>query len=618
MREEDNIEDLKFEGGEQFNLMKIELLSSRIILSIICFCYPMFMGLLMYFFSKHNNPFLFLLILTFYSFLILILSFVNEYVIRNIAVFLYSVCYLIIAHLIFLNISNFFNYEFSTPLLILIIVFSMFFKNLKQLSLYFSVVLFILFFAIRFSEDIHINPLVYTSMLVAGSMVSYFSLFTKLYAFESTIKFIKIKEREIERRRTVENNLLNSNEQLKIKNDSLYDLEEHLNRMNEEVIKLSEEIEEIKELNEEVFKFKTKFLKELNFEIRSRFNDITVGAHLLKKEGVKGKALDFAKLIDSSVNKLISEVSNLYEITLIQSDTFELASSAFEPNALFKRLKSFFDLQVANKQITFVFESSDTISGVMYDDTRVIQVLQYLLYNAITYTESGEVKVKISKIKKKEETESDQLLFEVIDTSLGVPEKLLTKLNKKLFYAKRDHIKDYSLDGDTITLCKYIVDRMNGEMGIESEFEVGSNFWFTCKVESLKGIDSSSELDENMTLSLDVLVVDDLMQHRQQISAILEENNCRVTFAEDGEGCLTQLVENEFDVVLLDIKLPDLSLNEVLEAVNILKNIPPLIALAPNVNQNAVDNYLQKGFKAVLRKPLEVDKMIEVLKQLKS
>ena len=373
--------------------------------------------------------------------------------------------------------------------------------------------------------------------------------------------------------------------------------------------KMEEDLRISKNKAEELVQIKELFMANMSHEIRTPLNGIFGMANLLNDTKLSQRQKKYTSAILSSSNNLLTIINDILDFSKIEAGKFTLEkidfnlkniiTSAIDSN-MFKAEENGIDLNYHIKN-----NINTTFKG---DPTRLNQVLLNLISNAVKFTQNGKVSL-IIQLDSKNATHQ-RLKFSVKDNGIGINKDYLETIYESFSQAEKSTARKYGGTGLGLPISKKIVELMGGELKIKSEINKGSNFYFTIALEysatdaGSETVYKLSELTEDFHSSK-ILLVEDNAINRLMATTLLEKWNCDVDYAEDGLQAIEKLKTNKFELILMDMRMPNMGGVDATEIIRKeLKVMTPIIALTANAikgddkkcKEVGMDDYLSKPF----------------------
>jgi signal transduction histidine kinase/ActR/RegA family two-component response regulator len=390
---------------------------------------------------------------------------------------------------------------------------------------------------------------------------------------------------------------------------------------------LIEEIDNLKASIDKSNRAKSDFLSNMSHEIRSPMNAILGFSETIlnDEEYDQQRTINDLNYINSSSKTLLEITKNILDISKIEtgSDTIENKEYSLKEHIL--DWNGIVNTRLANKNIKYILNVDKEIPSKLYgDSTKVFQIVLNLLTNAIKYTEVGRITLNIEKTinNNKEVT----LKFTVADTGFGIKEEDKPKVFEK--FTRLDEATTNEIEGTGLglVLTKRYAELMGGKLWFESEYRVGSKFYFEIPQRIVDNtpigdINQTIEINESKKLkdfsNYRVIVVDDDMLSLKVTRRILEAYNLDIVTVSDAKECINAIkMDEHFDLILLDHIMNKM---DGIEAFNIIKNlkvfcdIPPIIMLTANAIAGVKEMYLKEGFDGYLSKPIDINELDRLL-----
>ncbi|QLD32771.1 ATP-binding protein [Mannheimia varigena] len=355
---------------------------------------------------------------------------------------------------------------------------------------------------------------------------------------------------------------------------------------------------------------KTILMATISHELRTPLNGIIGLSQILLDEQQSEKQQEYLKTINMSATALAHIFGDIIDLEKIDSSRIELFRKEVEFEQLIQDIANFGNFMAGNKNIDFKLKYPSNLPKYIYTDyARLSQILWNLISNAVKFTStSGQILLEICQLEK------EQFSFSVADSGIGIPEKEQRKIFDMFYQAENSKEKKAQGSGIGLSVSKRIAKLMGGDLTVKSQENQGSTFTLTIHAESTE---TKPELDIQKH-GLKVLLVEDIEMNVVVAQAMLEKVGCEVDVAMTGEEAFKCFDQNSYDLILLDIQLPDTTGFDIAQTLrNRYENeeidyLPLLIALTANVIQNQ-KAYQAQGMDDVLRKPLSLEALVNCL-----
>ena len=379
--------------------------------------------------------------------------------------------------------------------------------------------------------------------------------------------------------------------------------------------KLREEAEQARVMAEAATETKSQFLASMSHEIRTPMNaiigytDLTLGTDLSTNQA------DYLNIIKNSSSHLLRVVNDILDLSKVESGKLELDEVSFQLNDIIKEIKNLFGLAAAEKGIELIIPTLETTDGqYIGDPIRIGQVLINLVGNSLKFTDSGFISILVQE--QPTDGEKVKLVFSVADTGIGIEASRIDSIFES--FAQGISRPPEGGTGLGLTICQRLVEMMNGEIHVDSQPRKGSKFTFTVSVTSWKEqpVFSNIEHTSNITgQDRSVLLVEDNKINQDLARAVLTKDGFTVTVADNGVQGIEALEANNYDVVLMDIRMPVM---DGLEAIKAIRSDPNLagnriIALSASVLDTEIKRALEAGFDDYLGKPVDFPALLKLL-----
>ncbi len=391
--------------------------------------------------------------------------------------------------------------------------------------------------------------------------------------------------------------------------------------------KLETEILKAKETAEESVKAKEIFMANMSHEIRTPMNAIIGFGELLMDTPLSEYQIKYLKSINGSADNLLTIINDILDFSKINAGKLALENIDFDLKSNLQ--DSIFSLskKAKEKGIFMELDYDNTISSsVKGDPNRLSQILLNLLNNAVKFTNSGGIQLSVKLIKSTQGTNT--ILFNVKDTGIGIQQNKLKSIFGSFTQEEKGTSRMYGGTGLGLAISKQIVQQMNGQLEVKSKKGLGSEFYFTLKFKKGKPISIQQTSDEEYNISLlnkKILLVEDNPVNQMMTSTMLKKWGYIVDIADDGWVAIEKLKSENFDLILMDMRMPHLN---GVEATKIIRQEltlkVPILALTANAIKGdkekcieiGMNDYISKPFKGIELKRLVAKWLNEDLKMV--
>ena len=371
----------------------------------------------------------------------------------------------------------------------------------------------------------------------------------------------------------------------------------------------------------EANKAKTEFLANMSHEIRTPINGIHGMLSMLQESGLNEDQSDYVKYAKSSCELLNNIVNDLFDMVLIKSNKIKLENRPYSPAELLSTTLANFAPQMKMKGIETKISIDETLPEfVTGDKNRVVQILNNLLSNAWKFTPAGTISTECRRTLS---NGHESISFSVKDTGIGIPDDKMPLIFDRFFQLDSSPRKQYSGAGLGLAICKSLSEMMGGTISARSNSpEAGTTFTFELPLllpdeDWNKSVKEYKEIPEKFLVGKNILCVEDNETNLKFVTALLVKRGAYVTTAPNGRVALDIMEKNDFDIVLLDIRMPVMDGIETIqhiradEAEN--KGYTPVIAGTTYTMKKNREEIMENGFDGYLSKPFsEADLMIEI------
>lgn len=377
-----------------------------------------------------------------------------------------------------------------------------------------------------------------------------------------------------------------------------------------------EKLEMIEKNNraESAIKVRQDFLSNMSHEIRTPLNAVITIPKLLK-ERADAEDQQLLDALQFSSNNLLLLLNDILDFSKLEAGKMELEYRPTDIKLLLHNIKNTYESLAKEKGLQLHLVMDETIdNSYELDEIKLIQILNNLIGNAIKFTEKGNIQLVIEKIASK--NEAVQLQFKVSDTGIGIPDDFLAEVFNSFSQPKLFLSKKHVGTGLGLAIVKKLVELYGSDIKIDTKLNEGTTFLFTLTLkpcEQPKFV--NTQKNEQQLKKLKVLVAEDNKVNMLVAKKLLSRWGIEADWAKDGVEAIEKATINRYDIILMDIHMPekngyDATL-EIRKENNINKNTT-IYALTADITTNMQLEY-GKYFNGFLRKPIEVEKLYEVL-----
>jgi len=371
---------------------------------------------------------------------------------------------------------------------------------------------------------------------------------------------------------------------------------------------------------------KTQFLANMSHEIRTPMTAILGFTELILEEAtsIPTDAREQLGVIRRNGNHLLALLNDILDIARIEAGRLEVEKIPMSPGQLVSEVASSLRMRAKGKGlelgVSFVTPIPDTVNG---DPTRVRQVLMNLVGNAIKFTPAGRVDVDLSY------DSQDQILkLRIRDTGIGIPDEKLPTLFRSFDQIDSSMTRRFGGTGLGLAISKRLANLLGGDCVAESEVEAGSTFTFTCHAPMARGAelvefageavgtmeDERSATEDEMPLSARILLAEDGYDNQRLISRILHRAGADVVVAENGRAAIQRMQHEQFDLILMDMAMPEVDGYEATQTLRHMGFSVPIIALTAHAMTSDRARCLDAGCTDYLAKPVDRRQLLATIR----
>ncbi len=359
------------------------------------------------------------------------------------------------------------------------------------------------------------------------------------------------------------------------------------------------------------------FLANMSHEIRTPMNSVLSFIELAQR--LPGKTLkmeNYLSKIKVSSQSLLRIINDILDLSKIEAGKLKLEQINFDIGVVASNIREIFSEQAKNRGIDFDFEIADDVPRKLIGDPeRLNQVLVNLVSNAIKFTETGGVTVSVTNgfIKGK----NANIKFEVKDTGIGIKRELMPLLFTPFNQLDDSVCRKMGGTGLGLSICSNLVTLMRGKIFAESIEGKGSIFTFSASFRMRKNVVVNEQFtkpvsaaqkvqQENLSHKKSVLIVEDNELNQEVLKELLSEFDVEIHVTENGSEGVDAIKEQLFDLVLMDLQMPEMNGYEAARKIRALGFEMPIVAITANALKGVKDKCLQAGMNDFMTKPIDV------------
>ena len=384
------------------------------------------------------------------------------------------------------------------------------------------------------------------------------------------------------------------------------------------------ELKQARAVAESASRTKSDFLASMSHEIRTPMNALMGIADLLAKTALTPEQDKYVRIFRRAGDNLLNLINDILDLSKVEASQLELEQTDFSLREHLEIVMEMVSPRALEKGLSVVCEiAADVPDELIGDPTRLRQVLLNLLGNAIKFTQSGEVSLRVAP--DEGSAVPSALRFTVADTGIGIAREKLGRVFERFTQADTSVTRRFGGSGLGLTICKRLVELMGGRIWVESEIEKGSVFAFAVPLETCAmgdrtpaspiGIDPEAPL-----VPLRILLVEDSPDNCTIILAYLEDTPYRTEIAETGAIAVKMFAAGVYDLILMDRQMPvmdGLTVTRTIRAWELANGRPsiPIIALTASALKGDRETCLAAGCTAFLTKPIKQDVLLRAIKE---
>jgi len=465
-------------------------------------------------------------------------------------------------------------------------------------------------------KDINMNP----EGLIASDLIAMLNEEEKIFIFphriaDGSVRSVEVHSTPIKyRNRKLLYSIIRDVTNREAYENTLRELTDTLKQKNAELFSALHKAED-------ATRAKSYFLANMSHEIRTPMNGVIGMTELLMETRLTGEQRQYAELVMKSGETLLEIISDILDFSKIEAQKFELETINFNLRITLEDLAEIMAIRAEKAGLELICRIDPDVPAYLKGDPgRLRQIITNLVGNAIKFTHEGEVAICASLAA--EDNDSAVIRIEVADTGIGIPTERIDTIFEPFTQADGSTTRKYGGTGLGLSISKQLAEMMGGEIGVRSEEQQGSQFWFTARLQKQPEAETqhTSALPRADLVGIKVLVVDDNATNRMLMVSLLNQWGCRHGIADKGAAAVTLLREaidqgDPYSIVLLDQLMPGmdgLELGRILKADAQLQSIIMIMitSLAQRGDAAILEN---AGFAGYLTKPVRQSQLRDCL-----
>ncbi|MEO8234161.1 MAG: PAS domain S-box protein [Flavobacterium sp.] len=373
---------------------------------------------------------------------------------------------------------------------------------------------------------------------------------------------------------------------------------------------------------EEAVKSKQQFLSNMSHEIRTPMNAIIGFTKVVLKTELTAKQKEYLTAIKMSGDALIVLINDILDLAKVDAGKMTFEKIPFKLNLSIKAMLHLFETKIQEKNLKLVTHYDKNIPEVLVGDpVRLHQIILNLLSNAIKFTNNGKITVNVSLVSENEDNVS--IKFSVADTGIGIKNTKIEKVFENFQQATSGTSRIFGGTGLGLAIVKQLVEGQKGKIYVESTIDVGSTFSFILdfKKTNAEAVIEPEIIDLNTDVKdIKILVVEDMELNQLLMKTLLDDFGFECEIASNGKIAIEKLKEKSFDIILMDLQMPEMNGFEATEYIRKkMKLTLPIIALTADVTTIDVAKCKEVGMDDYVSKPVDerllYSKLISIIKK---
>jgi len=366
--------------------------------------------------------------------------------------------------------------------------------------------------------------------------------------------------------------------------------------------------EDATRIAEDAVKAKQQFLSNMSHEIRTPMNAIIGFTKVVLKTELSEKQKEYLNAIKLSGDALIVLINDILDLAKVDAGKMTFEQAPFKMASSISAMLHLFETKIQERNLELVKEYDSKIPEVLIGDpVRLHQIILNLVSNAVKFTTTGKIIVAVNLVS--EDSEKVVIEFAVTDTGIGIPENKIKKIFENFQQASSGTSRLYGGTGLGLAIVKQLVESQGGTIHVKSEIGEGSTFSFTLSFQKAKGeeelVPELLELDKKIK-NIKILVVEDIALNQLLMKTLLDDFGFERDIAANGKIAIEKLKTKTYDVILMDLQMPEMNGFEATEYIrNTMHSKIPIIALTADVTTADLAKCKAVGMNDYIAKPVD-------------
>ncbi|MDI1354179.1 MAG: ATP-binding protein [bacterium] len=393
------------------------------------------------------------------------------------------------------------------------------------------------------------------------------------------------------------------------------------------LMNILDDYQDAKEKAEQSQKAKEQFLASMSHEIRTPLNGIIGFTKILLRNEMTEKQKPQLDAIKTSSDILLVLINDILDLAKIEAGKMNIETTELKLSELVNSILGSFELRFQEKELKINKSFDGKIPEIVIGDpVRINQILLNLISNSVKFTESGG-NIGIKVILESEDDKKTTVKFIVSDTGIGIPTEKLSTIFESFTQSSSDTARRFGGTGLGLSIVKRLVELMNGTVAVQSKLDEGSVFTITLPLQKTSATAISSEMTSKVNTTeiqslgkLTILLVEDIPINQFLAQTILHDFGFTTDTAENGKIAIELLQKNDYDIVLMDLMMPEMNGFEATRFIRTQMTGPkskiPIIALTADVTKADLDKCTKVGMNEYVSKPINETDLLNKISSL--